>query len=119
MKTCSYCGRQYPDDTQVCAIDQQPLVAVTEPVKPSAEIPAEKVYCPQCGAADDFTRLIDPRGSFSLPVFLFSGITTILFHNAGKTRRARCNQCEARFTIARPLNKIARVIFWLLIAAYT
>src|SRR5258706_3880657 len=26
MKTCSYCGREYPDDAIVCAIDQSLLV---------------------------------------------------------------------------------------------
>lgn len=25
MKRCSYCGREYPDDTTVCVIDQEPL----------------------------------------------------------------------------------------------
>ena len=25
MKSCSYCGAQYPDDTTMCAIDQTPL----------------------------------------------------------------------------------------------
>jgi hypothetical protein len=28
MKTCSYCGKQYPDDATACAIDGQPLQAV-------------------------------------------------------------------------------------------
>jgi hypothetical protein len=28
MKTCSYCGRQYPDDATVCAVDQEPLLNV-------------------------------------------------------------------------------------------
>ncbi|HEY4416834.1 MAG TPA: hypothetical protein VGO57_14175 [Verrucomicrobiae bacterium] len=114
MKTCSYCGRQYPDDAEVCAIDQQPLVAL---VKLASEIPAGKVSCPQCGVADDFTQVIDPRRSFSLPIFLFSGLIAIVFQNAGKARRVRCNQCEARFNVTKPLNKVARVIFWLLIAA--
>jgi cell division septation protein DedD len=27
MKTCSYCGASYPDDTQECPIDQTPLAA--------------------------------------------------------------------------------------------
>jgi hypothetical protein len=26
MKTCSYCGKEYPDDAVVCELDQQPLV---------------------------------------------------------------------------------------------
>jgi hypothetical protein len=37
MKRCSWCGREYPDETSVCAIDQQPLVsgAPQPPVQPS------------------------------------------------------------------------------------
>ena len=26
MKKCTYCGKEYPDDAAVCAVDQQPLV---------------------------------------------------------------------------------------------
>ena len=26
MKKCTYCGKEYPDEAEVCAIDQQPLV---------------------------------------------------------------------------------------------
>lgn len=33
MKTCSYCGREYPDEATVCAIDQGPLI-ISRP-KPS------------------------------------------------------------------------------------
>jgi len=32
MKKCSYCGKDYPDDATICAVDQHPLV----PVGPSA-----------------------------------------------------------------------------------
>lgn len=30
MKTCTYCGKQYPDDAAVCAIDGEPLVAASQ-----------------------------------------------------------------------------------------
>jgi|GEM_PF-6743877 len=30
MKTCSYCGKQYPDDAEFCAIDLQPLKGLAE-----------------------------------------------------------------------------------------
>jgi hypothetical protein len=30
MKICSYCGKQYPDDAEVCALDQQPLKGLAE-----------------------------------------------------------------------------------------
>jgi hypothetical protein len=26
MKKCSYCGKEYPDDATICAVDQHPLV---------------------------------------------------------------------------------------------
>jgi len=112
MKTCSYCGKQYPDDTEVCALDQQPLKGLTET---SAGATPPKVTCTQCGAADDFTQVIDARGSFSLPVFLFGGLIAVFFRNAGKARRVRCNKCDARFYVSSPFSKIFRVIFWLLV----
>ena len=112
MRTCSYCGKQYPDDAVVCAIDQQPLAALAE--SPTGAAPPRAI-CPQCGAADDFTPVIDARGSFSLFAFLFGGLIAILFRNAGKSRPVRCNKCEARFYVSSPLSKISRVIFWLLV----
>lgn len=30
MKKCSYCGKEYPDEAEVCAIDQGPLQEVSE-----------------------------------------------------------------------------------------
>jgi len=30
MKTCSYCGAQYPDEAEVCTTDQQPLKGLAE-----------------------------------------------------------------------------------------
>jgi len=113
MKTCSYCGRQYPDDAEVCALDQQPLKG---PAESPAGVAPPKVTCPQCGAADDFTQVIDSRGSFSLTAFLFGGLMAVFLRNAGKARRVRCNKCDARFYVSSLLSKISRVIFWLLVA---
>jgi hypothetical protein len=31
MKKCSYCGKEYPDDATVCAIDGQPLEPIVPP----------------------------------------------------------------------------------------
>ena len=31
MKTCPYCGAEYPDDARACAIDQTPLDAPNQP----------------------------------------------------------------------------------------
>jgi hypothetical protein len=30
MKMCSYCGAQYPDEAEVCAVDQHPLKGLAE-----------------------------------------------------------------------------------------
>lgn len=113
MKTCPYCGRQYPADAEVCAVDQQAL-------KELAELPAAvaspKVTCPQCGAADDFSQAIELRSSFSLPAFVFGGLIGVVFLNTGRPRRVRCNQCDTRFHISTPLSKVSRVIFWLLVS---
>src|SRR6516162_10534694 len=112
MRTCSYCGKQYPDDAEVCPVDRQPF---TELVELQPRIATPKVICPNCGAADDFTQLLDARSSFSLPAFLFGGLIAVLFRNAGKSRPARCNKCETRFYVSSSLSKISRVIFWLLV----
>jgi hypothetical protein len=32
MKTCPYCGKEYPDDAVVCAIDQTPLTPARSPL---------------------------------------------------------------------------------------
>jgi len=112
MKACSYCGKQFSDDMEACPFDQQPLKGVVE--TPPEVVPPEAT-CPQCGAAGDFTPVIELRSSFSLPVFLFGGLFAVLFRNAGRPRRVRCNKCEARFSVSSSLSKISRAIFWLLV----
>jgi hypothetical protein len=112
MKTCSYCGKQYPEDAEICAVDQQPLGRLAE--APTI-VASGKVTCPQCGAVDDFSQAIEFRNSFSLPVFLLGGLMAVIFRNAGRPRRLKCNKCETRFYVSSPLSKASRVIFWLLI----
>jgi hypothetical protein len=54
MKKCSYCGKDYPDDATVCAVDQNPLVTIGQAVapaaaaaaKPSVPAPAARVVKP-------------------------------------------------------------------------
>jgi hypothetical protein len=41
MKQCSYCGAEYPDDATICAIDENPLVAIKAAAK--ARQPAAKM----------------------------------------------------------------------------
>ena len=49
MKKCTYCGKEYPEEASVCAIDQQPLVSdiptpenAPEPVVAEPEEPGEE-----------------------------------------------------------------------------
>jgi hypothetical protein len=37
MKRCTYCGKQYADDAEVCSLDQQPLDQLTEASKEDSE----------------------------------------------------------------------------------
>jgi len=109
MKACSYCGKQYPDEAIVCSIDGQSLDGPTESRQ------ATGVLCPACGASDGYTPTVELRGSFSVPVFLAGGLLAVLFRNAGRSRRVRCNKCEAVFSVRTPLSKVSLVIFCLLI----
>jgi hypothetical protein len=44
MKTCSYCGKQYSDDAEVCALDQQPLKGLAESSAGAAPPKARGVF---------------------------------------------------------------------------
>jgi len=115
MKSCPYCGGQYPDDAVVCPIDGNTLNSTTESQSAVSGAPLASVICPACGTLDDFTRTIELRGSFSWAVFFFGGIFAVLFRNAGRKRKVRCNKCETLFDIRSPLARVSLVIFWLLI----
>ncbi len=115
MKICPYCGKQYPDDALLCSIDRQPLEGIAESPQRISKAPVPKVQCPACGASDDYTAAIELRSSFSWPVFFAGGIWAVLFRNAGRRRKVRCNRCETRFYIRTPLSKISLVLFWILI----
>jgi hypothetical protein len=112
MKTCPYCGKQYPDDAQICAVDQQPLEARAESQEPALA----QGICPQCGTPDDFTHVVDPHRSFNWLTFLLGGLIAVIFQNAGRPQRVRCNKCDARFHVRSKLSLLWRIIFWLLIA---
>jgi len=119
MKMCSYCGKKYPDDAIVCAVDQNPLdEQVAEADSPAGTPhPAKPMtHCPACGALDGYKRVVELRGSFNLVVFLIGGLFAVFFRTAGRPRRVQCNKCGAIFDIHTPSTKVSRVIFWLLIA---
>ncbi len=70
--------------------------------------------CPACGAVDDYAPTVELRGSFNWLVFLAGGLFAVLFRNASRRRKVRCNQCEALFDIRTPLSNVSLVFFWLL-----
>lgn len=112
MKPCPYCGAQYPDAADTCSVDGHKL---SEP--PNAELgqtapQAEKACCPACGA-EDYSRAVDLRGSFSWPLFFAGGVFAVVFRNAGRRRKLRCNKCNTLFEIRAPLSKMWRTFFWL------
>jgi len=37
MKKCTYCGKEYPDEAEVCAIDQEPLESDARAASANAE----------------------------------------------------------------------------------
>ena len=119
MKTCACCGKEYPDDVGVCAQDRTPLVAGMaarlSPISPQSSTRLVTV-CPACGGLADCPPVVQPRGSFSLSVFLAGGLLAVLFHNASQPKRVRCVQCETVFSIRAPCAKVSGVFFWLLIA---
>ncbi len=119
MKTCSYCGKGYPDDALVCDVEQTPLGSgILESTRSAGSSPTAKpaIACPACGALDDYKPAVDLCGSFNLLVFLSGGLLGVLFYNAGRPRRVQCNKCGALFNLRTPLSRFSRVIFWLLVA---
>jgi len=115
MKPCPYCGAQYADDVVVCAIDGHPLDGPSGAREEFGGTAVPRVRCPACGAEDDYAATVQLRSSFSWGVFLAGGILAVLFRNAGRRKKVRCNKCEALFEIRTPLSRVSLVLFWLLI----
>lgn len=115
MKICRYCGKEFPPETEVCPFDRHPLEGLREGAIQTRASPP-RVVCPKCGAAGDFSDVVGTHASFSWPAFLAGGIFAVLFLNAGRMKRVRCNRCEARFYIRRPYTTVSRLIFWILVA---
>lgn len=115
MKSCSYCGAQYPDAVTTCPVDGQSLGEADAAKPDHGGTSTPKVRCPACGAADNYAATVELRGSFSILAFLAGGILAVIFRNAGRPKKVRCNKCDVIFDIHPPLSKMSRVIFWLLI----
>jgi len=83
MKKCSYCGKEYPDDATVCAVDQNPLVTIGQsaaPVaataaKPSVPAPAARTVKPALMAQLRSLHLY--LGCIFAPMLLLFAITGI------------------------------------------
>src|SRR4051812_43051258 len=100
MKSCTYCGAQYPDVTLalVCPIDGQSLQ--TEPqVVGSPRLGT--FLCPACGS-DDYRSIVQLNGSFSWVAFLAGGLLAVVFRNTARPKRVCCNKCETVFDIRSP-----------------
>lgn len=117
MKRCQYCGAQYSDEVVTCVSDGHPLDGSEESLEGARHIPAPRVHCPACGAADDYTLTVALKSSWSWLAFLAGGIPAILFRNAGRRRRARCNKCNELFYLRTPVSKFSLTLFWLLIGS--
>src|SRR5689334_9648199 len=111
MKACPYCGAQYRDDVETCSVDGHklgnPPLSQQEPI----DSPASRARCPACGA-DDYSRAVDLRSSFSWPLFFAGGVFAVVFRNAGRKRKVRCNKCDTLFEVRAPLTRMWRTFFW-------
>jgi uncharacterized Zn-finger protein len=119
MKKCNYCGKEYPDEATVCAIDREFLADVIPnsagPQSSASNQKSGSATCPNCGISGDYRPIIVARGSFSFPIFFAGGIFAVIFRNVGRGRMVRCNHCETRFTVHTPFSKLAKILFWILL----
>jgi hypothetical protein len=76
MKQCTYCGKEYPDEASICAIDAQPLRDVVPPLPASPPSPVSEKQ-----------QIIDAEHIKLLSVFHFVvaglallGIVFLIFH---------------------------------------
>jgi uncharacterized Zn-finger protein len=119
MKTCPYCGKEFPDHATVCPIDQTPLIAKPPPAYAAAAIPAgvEAVNpCPACGALTGHKPILKLGSSFSWTALFGGGILAVMLLNAGRAKKVQCNACGSVFKIRPPLSVISLMLFWLLVA---
>jgi hypothetical protein len=65
VKKCTYCGKEYPDDASVCAVDQQPLQQIQPPL---VNRPAPFTSPPPASSAEA-QRIIDNEHLKMLSIF--------------------------------------------------
>jgi hypothetical protein len=78
MKTCTYCGREHPDDATVCSIDGQPLRSTLPVYSTPATVQTESVF-----GIISFGIAVGV-GVLMLVTFLAAGIL-----NSGRLQRGR------------------------------
>ena len=114
MTRCSYCGFENDVTVSICK-----GCGSTLPKVESRVIPAKAVVsgpaCPVCGG-QDYSEALALRGSFSWLVFLAGGFLAVLFHNASREERVRCNACGHFFGIRTPMSRLSLIVFWFLVA---
>ena len=65
MKSCPYCGKEYPDDVNVCSIDGEALWGNEANLSPSSEQPADPLPDKEGSAAKDRSYLTFPEYQWS------------------------------------------------------
>src|ERR1051325_8398964 len=58
MKKCSYCGKEYPDDAQLCSIDGQALTSDDQPPVPAAAVNLDTDHPPVSKTASESVAAI-------------------------------------------------------------
>ena len=116
MKFCRYCGARYPEDAITCPIDGNALDDSRKAHISPTKATSRRASCPACGTAGDYTPVVQLRSSFSWIAFLAGGLFAVIFRNAGRPKRVRCNKCQGIFEVRTPLSKVFLIIFWLLIS---
>jgi len=112
-KRCSYCGCENDVTVSICKGCGTALPKVENtviPTEPGVSGPA----CPSCGGRN-YSPALAMRRSFSWLVFLAAGLFAVLFHNASRQRRVRCNACGHFFGIRTPMSRLSLVVFWILV----
>jgi hypothetical protein len=114
MKVCAYCGRENEPTLTTCGECGSALTGGNG--QPRVAQSKSSAICPSCGAQGDYKPALKLKNSVNLPALLVGGWLGLVFHNAGRKKRVQCNQCATFFSIATPVTKLSRVLFWLLVS---
>lgn len=80
MKKCTYCGKEYPDELSVCAIDREPLDWVGVPPALATGFPPylqKNLACVVTGHSDAATQRADVQNVILACGFAFLGIISL------------------------------------------